>query len=163
MGISKTESRCAKMTDLGIVVLNSNLLLANSAPELDGQLCDILLLALHTHDAEAKESLLHVEAHLLVVCTHDTVQASERTSLHADLIGLGGLADHLHDIVALALVLHVGSHTIETMLARVMTKNSVEWNLQVNGVAKGSNSGIANVHVRLLAPSTLNNGSKDGI
>jgi hypothetical protein len=99
-------------TDLGIVILNSNLLLANSAPELDGQLGDILLLALHAHYAEAKESLLHVEAHLLVVCTHDTVQAAERASLDADLLGLCGLADDLHNVVALALILHVGSHAI---------------------------------------------------
>jgi hypothetical protein len=123
MGISKTKPYSAQLTDLGIVILDSDLLLANSAPELDGQLCDILLLALHTHDAEAKESLLHVEAHLLIVCAHDTVQAAERTSLHADLVSLGGLADYLHDIVALALVLHVGSHTFKPMLVKVVMEN----------------------------------------
>lgn len=54
-------------TNRGIVILDGNFLLANGAPKLNGELGNVFLFALHTHNAQAKESLLHVETHLLIV------------------------------------------------------------------------------------------------
>lgn len=132
------------MTYLGVVVLNCDFLLTNSAPKLNSELRDFLLFALHAHDAKTEQSLLHVKAHLVVVGTHDTVETAESTSLHTDLLGLSCLANDLHDVVALALVVHVRAH-------------------KVDSVTECGNGSIAHIHILLLAPSTLNDGSQDGI
>lgn len=54
-------------TNGGIVILNGNFFLANGAPKLNGELGNVFLFTLHAHNAQAKESLLHVETHLIVV------------------------------------------------------------------------------------------------
>jgi len=51
----------------------------------------------------SKDSLLHVEGHLVVVELHDADQALESDNLDLNLFALGSFADNLHDIVALAL------------------------------------------------------------
>ncbi|KAI6768974.1 hypothetical protein HG531_010078 [Fusarium graminearum] len=68
--------------DLGVIVLDRDLLFANSAPELDGQLGDILVIRLHAKNCEAEQGLLHVESHILVVEGHDSVQAAKGALLY---------------------------------------------------------------------------------
>ena len=103
----------ALILGLRIVVLDADLLLTDGAPELDGKLGDILLVVLHALDSKAEKGLLHVEPHLLIVETHDAVQAAVCTLLDARLVGLSGLADNLHDVVALTLIFEVGADKLE--------------------------------------------------
>lgn len=49
------------------------------------------------------------------------------------------------------------------MLMGITKIHLLQENLQVNSITEGSNSGKADVHVRLLAPSTLDDGSEDRI
>jgi len=49
------------------------------------------------------------------------------------------------------------------MLVGITRIYLIKKNLQVNSITEGSNSGKADVHVRLLAPSTLDDGSEDRI
>lgn len=127
-----------------IVILDRNFLFTDCAPEFNGKLGNILLLALHTHNAETKQSLLHVEAHLLVVRAHDTVETAKGTGLDTEIVGLGSLADNLHDVIPLTLILHVGPN-------------------KVDRITQSGHGGIPHVHVGLLATGTLDDGGEDGI
>ena len=129
---------------LRVVVFDADLLFTDGAPELDGKLGNILFVALHALNGEAKQSLLHVEPHLIVVQSHDTVQAAISTLLDSRIIGLCGFADDLHDVVALALILEVGPNKLE-------------------GVAKSGDGSNADVVVGLLFSCALNNCCEDGI
>lgn len=131
-------------TYLSIVVLYGDLFLADSAPKLDGKLSDILLLALHTLDGKTEKGLLHVEAHLVVIQTHDTVQAAIRTLLDAIVFGLCRLTDDLHDVVPLAFIFKVGAH-------------------KLNRVAEGRDGSVTHIVVGLFLAGTLNNGCEDSI
>lgn len=131
-------------TNSRVVIFYTDLLLANSAPKLDGELCNILVFRLHTKNGEAKEGTLHVEAHVIVVETHDSVQATESTLLDARVGGLGSLAHDLHDIVAFSFVSKVVTDELER-------------------VAKGSDGSKSNFKVLLLLPCTLDYGCENSI
>lgn len=91
-------------TNSRVVIFYADFLLADRAPKLDSELRNILVFRLHTKNGEAKEGTLHVEAHVIVVETHDSVQATESTLLDARVGGLGSLAHDLHDVISLALM-----------------------------------------------------------
>ena len=138
------ETMIARYTYRRVIIFDSIFLLTDRAPEFDSKLRNILLLALHAHDTQSKQSLLHVEAHLIVVRAHDAVQATKCAGLDAEIIGLRRLTHDLHDVVALTLVLHVRPH-------------------EVNGVTESLDSGESNVHVLLFAPSTLDHGGQNSV
>jgi len=137
-------SRHCRHTYLRVVVLDGDFLLADSAPELDSELGDVLLVVLHTLDGQAEESLLHIEAHLVVVETHDSVQAAVCALLDAVVVGLSGLTDDLHNVVALAFVIEVGADELER-------------------VTKSSDGGISDVGVGLFLSRALDNSGEDGV
>lgn len=135
----KTDKISCRETYSKVIIFNCNLFLAHSAPKFDSELGNIFFLILHAHNSQTEQSLLHIEAHLFIVGTHDTVQASKSTGLNAGIVGLCSLADNLHNVIPLTLVLHVGTH-------------------EVDRITQSCQCSISNFHVRLLTSSTLDDG-----
>ncbi len=127
-----------------IVILDGNLLFTHGAPKLDSQLGHVLVGGLHAQDGQAEQGLHHVEAHVVVVQSHDPVQTAIGALLDARVIRLGGLADDLHDVVPLALMLEVVTDELER-------------------VAQRGDGGQAHVYARLLLPGSLHHGRQDGV
>jgi hypothetical protein len=131
-------------TYLSIIILNSDFLLANCAPELNSQLRNIFLIALHAHNRKPKESLLHIEAHQIIVQRHDSVQAPKSPLLYPRIRSLCGLADNLHNIISLALILEVAIHKLQR-------------------VSKSINGCQTDLWIRLLFSGTLYDRSQNSI
>lgn len=132
------------MTCLGIVVFNGNFLLADGAPKLDGQLCNVFFVILHALNGEAKQCLFHVKSHFVIVEAHDPVEAAVGALLDARVLGLCSFANDLHDVVALPFILKVTPDEFER-------------------VAQGGNGRIPDLLVGLLFAGTLDDGREDGV
>ena len=141
---SRGDPGTKDLTHLSVVILDRDFLFADGAPKLDGQLADVFLFALHAHDGQAKEGLLHVELHLVIIEAHDPIEGSEGALLNATVVGLSGLADDLHDVIALALVLEVGPYKLQR-------------------IAQGGDGREAHVRARLFLSRSLDDGGQDGV
>jgi hypothetical protein len=89
-----------------------------------------------------KESLLHVEAHLVVVELHNLDEALKGADDDRYALALGRLAHDLHDVVTLALALHVLAHELER-------------------VEEGVDGGVLDLGRGLLLARTLDDGRQD--
>lgn len=131
-------------TNRRVIILNADLFLTDRAPKLDSKFGNVLVIRLHAQDGESKEGTLHIEAHVIIVETHDAVQTAKGALLYAGIRSLSCLANHLHNVITFAFISEVVTDKLER-------------------VAEGSDSSEANLEVFLLLPRTLDNGCEDGV